>query len=125
MQTLSKIIGFINDNILWGIPMVVLILGVGIYLTVRNRFLQVMKFPYAVKNTIGALGKKQALKGKGKSLSQFEAFSTAIAGTVGTGNIVGVATALVAGGPGAIFWMWASAFVGMFTNYAENVLGIY
>lgn len=125
MQTLSKIIGFINDNILWGIPMVVLILGVGIYLTVRNRFLQVTKFPYAVKNTIGALGKKQALKGKGKSLSQFEAFSTAIAGTVGTGNIVGVATALVAGGPGAIFWMWASAFVGMFTNYAENVLGIY
>lgn len=125
MDTLSKIIGFVNDNILWGIPMVVLILGVGIYLTVRNRFMQVTKFPYAVKNTIGALGKKQALKGKGKSLSQFEAFSTAIAGTVGTGNIVGVATALVAGGPGAIFWMWASAFVGMFTNYAENVLGIY
>ena len=105
--------------------MVVLILGVGIYLTVRNRFMQVTKFPYAVKNTIGALGQKQALKGNGKSLSQFEAFSTAIAGTVGTGNIVGVATALVAGGPGAIFWMWASAFVGMFTNYAENVLGIY
>ena len=123
MQTLSKIISFINDNILWGIPMVILILGVGIYLTVRNKFMQVTKFPYAVKHTIGSLGKQQ--KGKSKGLSQFEAFSTAIAGTVGTGNIVGVATALVAGGPGAIFWMWASAFVGMFTNYAENILGIY
>lgn len=123
MQTLSKIVSFINDNILWGIPMVILILGVGIYLTVRNKFLQVTKFPYAFKNTIGSLGKQG--KGKGKGLSQFEAFSTAIAGTVGTGNIVGVATALVAGGPGAIFWMWASAFVGMFTNYAENILGIY
>lgn len=123
MQTLSKIVSFINDNILWGIPMVILILGVGIYLTVRNKFMQVTKFPYAFKNTIGSLGKQH--KGKGKGLSQFEAFSTAIAGTVGTGNIVGVATALVAGGPGAIFWMWASAFVGMFTNYAENILGIY
>ncbi|MDE5548636.1 MAG: alanine:cation symporter family protein, partial [Clostridia bacterium] len=126
METLEKIIVFINDNILWGVPMIVLILGVGIYLTVRNKFTQVTKFPYAVKMTIGSTFKKNK-DGKSKSngVSQFEAFSTAIAGTVGTGNIVGVATAIVAGGAGSIFWMWLSAFVGMFTNFAENVLGLY
>lgn len=124
---MQKVIQFINDNILWGVPMIILILGVGIYLTVRNRFTQVTKFPYAVKNTIGktlsGIGKKKGKKGEG--ISQFEAFSTAIAGTVGTGNIVGVATAILSGGPGAVFWMWLSAFVGMFTNFAENVLGLY
>lgn len=126
MESLDKIIVFINDNILWGVPMIILILGVGIYLTVRNKFTQVTKFPYAVKMTIGnAFKKDKNNKEKGKGVSQFEAFSTAIAGTVGTGNIVGVATAIVAGGPGSIFWMWLSAFVGMFTNFAENVLGLY
>lgn len=126
METLEKIIVFINDNILWGIPMIILILGVGIYLTVRNKFTQVTKFPYAVKMTIGSAFKKdKSGKEKGGGVSQFEAFSTAIAGTVGTGNIVGVATAIVSGGAGAIFWMWLSAFVGMFTNFAENVLGLY
>ncbi len=124
---LQKIIVFINDNILWGIPMIILILGVGIYLTVRNRFTQITKFPYALKNTIGktlsGIGKKNKKNSDG--ISQFEAFSTAIAGTVGTGNIVGVATAILSGGAGAVFWMWLSAFVGMFTNFAENVLGIY
>ncbi len=124
---MQKIIVFINDNILWGIPMIILILGVGIYLTVRNRFTQITKFPYALKNTIGktlsGIGKKNKKNSDG--ISQFEAFSTAIAGTVGTGNIVGVATAILSGGAGAVFWMWLSAFVGMFTNFAENVLGIY
>lgn len=124
---MQKIIQFINDNILWGVPMIILILGVGIYLTARNKFTQVTKFPYAVKMTIGktltGIGKKNKKSGDG--ISQFEAFSTAIAGTVGTGNIVGVATAILSGGPGAVFWMWLSAFVGMFTNFAENVLGIY
>lgn len=85
---LQKIIVFINDNILWGIPMIILILGVGIYLTVRNRFTQITKFPYALKNTIGktlsGIGKKNKKKSDG--ISQFEAFSTAIAGTVGTGT---------------------------------------
>ena len=126
-KALQKVIQFINDNILWGVPMIILILGVGIYLTVRNRFTQVTKFPYAVKMTMGktlkGIGKGKGEKGDG--ISQFEAFSTAIAGTVGTGNIVGVATAIISGGPGAVFWMWLSAFVGMFTNFAENVLGIY
>ncbi len=126
-KALQKVIQFINDNILWGVPMIILILGVGIYLTVRNRFTQVTKFPYAVKMTMGktlkGIGKGKGKKGDG--ISQFEAFSTAIAGTVGTGNIVGVATAIISGGPGAVFWMWLSAFVGMFTNFAENVLGIY
>jgi len=128
LETLEKIINFINDNILWGVPMVVLILGVGIYLTVRNKFMQITKFPYAVKMTIGETLKGIGSKKKDKSagvVSQFEAFSTAIAGTVGTGNIVGVATAIIAGGAGAVFWMLISAFVGMFTNFAENVLGLY
>ncbi|MDE7215992.1 MAG: amino acid carrier protein, partial [Clostridia bacterium] len=126
MEILEKVIKFINDNILWGIPMVILILGVGIYLTVRNRFTQITKFSYALKMTLGSTFKGvKDKKEKGKGVSQFEAFSTAIAGTVGTGNIVGVATAIISGGAGAIFWMWLSAFVGMFTNFAENVLGIY
>ena len=119
---MQKVIVFINDNILWGVPMIILILGVGIYLTVRNKFTQVTKFPYACKMTIGrtlkGIGTKSGKKGGG--ISQFEAFSTAIAGTVGTGNIVGVATAILSGGPGAVFWMWLSAFVGMFTNPNEQ-----
>ena len=83
---MQKVIQFINDNILWGVPMIILILGVGIYLTVRNRFTQVTKFPYAVKMTMGktlkGIGKGKGKKGDG--ISQFEAFSTAIAGTVGS-----------------------------------------
>lgn len=130
MDTLNKIILWINDNILWGIPMVVAILGTGIFLTIRSKFMQVRKFHEAHKETlyptIKAIAKPNKAKNKNKkTISQFEAFSTAISGTVGTGNIVGVAGAMLSGGPGAVFWMWVSAFFGMFTNYCENVLGIY
>ena len=120
-------IAWLND-LVWGWPMIVLILGAGILLTVRLKFLQVRKFGTSIKTTIGP-----TLKSIGKakksdhlnSISQFEAFATAISGTVGTGNIIGVTSAILTGGPGAVFWMWFSAFFGMVTNYSENVLGLY
>lgn len=105
----------------------ILILFTGILLTCRTKFLQVRKFGYSFEMTMGKTI-KSAIKTDKVSrdkISPFAAFSAAVAGTVGTGNIVGVTTALVAGGPGAIFWMWVSAFFGMVTNYSENLLGIY
>ena len=131
LDTLTNIITFINDNVLWGIPMVLLILGVGIFMTVKTRALQVRRFKHSLDTTIVPTvkdifrGKKSQHKNGEKSVSQFEAFSAAISGTVGTGNIVGVASAMISGGPGAVFWMWVSAFFGMVTNYSENVLGLY
>jgi AGCS family alanine or glycine:cation symporter len=130
-EALTKIVTFVNDNILWGIPMILIILGAGIFMTIRTKFLQVRKFSDSLSSTIVPTvkemvhGKKQTKNKKEKSISQFEAFSSAIAGTVGTGNIVGVAGAILSGGPGAVFWMWVSAFFGMVTNYSENVLGLY
>lgn len=130
MEWLAKIVDAIND-VVWGWPMIILILGTGIYLTVRTKFLQVRKFGTSWGETIIPTVKSMG-KGKGKinlkdenSISPFEAFATAISGTVGTGNIVGVTSAIMAGGPGAVVWMWISAFFGMVTNYAENVLGMY
>lgn len=129
MKWLNDAINFINDNILWGIPMIVAILATGIFITIRTRFLQVRKFGTAFSSTFvpmfKSVGKKKNKDKSAKTVSQFEAFSAAISGTVGTGNMVGVATALIAGGPGAIFWMWVSAFFGLVTNYSENVLGLY
>ena len=129
MEQITKIITFINDNILWGIPLIIAILGTGILLTIRMRFLQVRKFKESLSTTIvptvKSIGKKKVKKDGEKTISQFEAFSAAISGTVGTGNIVGVCGALLSGGPGAILWMWVSAFFGLLTNYSENVLGIY
>ena len=129
MKWLNDAINFINDNILWGIPMIVAILATGIFITIRTRFLQVRKFGTAFSSTFvpmfKSIGKEKDKDKNKKTVSQFEAFSAAISGTVGTGNMVGVATALIAGGPGAIFWMWVSAFFGLVTNYSENVLGLY
>ena len=130
LTAILKVITFINDNILWGIPLIVALLGTGIVITVRTRAVQVRKFGDAFSSTVvptvKSVGTKQK-KGDGstKSVSAFEAFSAAISGTVGTGNIVGVASALLSGGPGAVFWMWVSAFFGLATNYSENVLGLY
>ena len=126
---ISKVNSFIND-LVWGWPMIVLILGTGILLTVRTKCMQVHKFGTSLNETIvptvKSIGKKQKHASKKEnSISQFEAFATAISGTVGTGNIVGVTSAIMTGGPGAVFWMWISAFFGMITNYAENVLGIF
>lgn len=120
---------FLN-GIVWGWPVVILILGTGILLTVRTRFLQVTHFGESLNTTIIPALKSLGNRGKNKdtrlkSVSQFEAFSTAISGTVGTGNIIGVVSAILTGGPGAVFWMWISAFFGMVTNYSENVLGLY
>lgn len=130
MQGLVETIQNINaavNNVVWGVPMLVLLLTIGIYLTVGTGFFQVTKFGYALKNTIFAVFRnKNVVKTKDKNaISQFQALATALAATVGTGNIVGVATAIAAGGAGAIFWMWVSAFFGMMTKYAEIVLGIY
>lgn len=117
------------NGIVWGWPVIILILGTGILLTVRTGALQVRHFGESLNTTIiptlKGLGKKKQKDGRLNSVSQFEAFSTAISGTVGTGNIIGVVSAILTGGPGAVFWMWISAFFGMVTNYSENVLGLY
>ncbi len=117
------------NSYVWGWPTIILILGTGLLLSIRTRFLQVRKFGESLNTTIvptiKSIGKKKSREGRVKSISQFEAFSTAISGTVGTGNIIGVVAAILTGGPGAVLWMWISAFFGMVTNYAENVLGLY
>lgn len=123
---IAEINGTINGFV-WGIPMLVLIIGTGIYLTIKTGFFQVTRAKAVMNETFFAIFKnKNVTKNKEKkSISQFQALSTALAATIGTGNIAGVATAITVGGPGAVFWMWVSAFFGMMTNYSENVLGIY
>ncbi len=120
----------VNDKLnglVWGIPGLVLLVGTGIYFTVRTKFFQVAHFGHWNKNTILAIFQKKDVRksSDASSISQFAALATALSATIGTGNIAGVATALALGGPGAVFWMWVSAFFGMMTNYAENVLGIF
>ena len=110
------------NGFVWGIPMMVLILGVGVYLTVRCGFPQFAHFGHIMKNTLGkAFEKKEAAKG---SVSPFKAMCTALAASIGTGNIAGVSGAIAIGGPGAIFWMWISAILGMCTKFAEVTLAI-
>lgn len=111
------------NSFIWGVPAMICIIGVGILLSVRTRFIQIRKFKTAMKNTIGKIfDKKQAKDG---AMSPFQAVCTALAGTVGTGNIAGVAGAIALGGPGAIFWMWCSAFLGMCTKFSEVTLAIH
>ncbi len=128
IEGVTTVNNFLND-IVWGWPVIILILGTGILLTIMTKFLQVRKFKASLDETIvptvKSIGKKGNKDSRAKSVSQFEAFSTAISGTVGTGNIIGVTSAILTGGPGAVFWMWISAFFGMVTNYSENVLGLY
>ncbi|MGN0585998.1 MAG: alanine/glycine:cation symporter family protein [Oscillospiraceae bacterium] len=126
VETVSNINGAIND-VVWGTPMLILILCTGIYICVRTRFFHIIYAKFVANNTLFAIFKKKSVrKTKDKNaISQFQALSTALAATIGTGNIAGVATAITVGGPGAVFWMWVSAFFGMMTSYAENVLGIY
>ena len=110
------------NGFVWGPVMLLLLVGTGIYLTVRTNFVQFRHFRYAMKNTLGKVFHK-ASAGEGE-LTPFQAVSTALAATVGTGNIAGVTGAIVLGGPGAVFWMWISALVGMCTKYAEVVLSV-
>lgn len=110
-------------NFIWGVPAMICIIGVGIYLSIRTRFLQIRKFPYAIKTTLGRIfRKREADEG---SLTPFQAVCTALAATVGTGNIAGVAGAVAIGGPGAVFWMWISAILGMCTKFAEVTLAVH
>lgn len=116
------------NGVVWGIPMLILIIGTGIYMTVRTGFFQITRVRHVASKTIGGVFRKGSSvtdSSEKASISQFQALCTALAATIGVGNIAGVAAAIAAGGPGAIFWMWLSAFFGMMTNYSENVLGIY
>ncbi|MCQ2428196.1 MAG: alanine:cation symporter family protein [Clostridia bacterium] len=124
LDAVAKVNGFVND-IVWGWPVIILILGTGLLLTVMTRALQIRKFGDSLGSTIVPAVKSIASKNRKDGVSPFEAFATAISGTVGTGNIIGVTAAILTGGPGAVFWMWISAFFGMVTNYSENVLGVY
>ncbi len=129
MQVVYNVLNWIDGNILWGIPMIVLILLSGILLSVRSKFFQIRKFGLTIKHTVGGTVKQMKAQDKKtkdpNAISPFEAFSTAVSGTVGTGNIVGVTTAILSGGPGAVFWMWISAFFGMFTKFSEITLGLF
>ncbi|MBO5544416.1 MAG: sodium:alanine symporter family protein [Oscillospiraceae bacterium] len=112
------------NSFAWGPLMLLLLVGTGVFLTVRVHWLQVTHFGRIMKNTVGTLFRKQEAKDHGANISPFQAVSTALAGTVGTGNIAGVTGAIFTGGAGAVFWMWVAAFFGMITKYAEIVLAM-
>jgi AGCS family alanine or glycine:cation symporter len=111
------------SGIVWGIPMLILMMGTGLYLSFRTGFIQIFEFRYAMKNTIGKAFKKKQKAEKG-AITPFQALTTALAATVGTGNIAGITSAVTLGGAGAIFWLWISAIIGMCTKYAEVVLAV-
>ena len=123
MVEIIKEINQVVNNFIWGVPAMICIIGVGLLLSVRTRFIQIRKFPYAIKTTIGRMfRKKDASDG---TMTPFQAVCTALAGTVGTGNIAGVAGAIAIGGPGAVFWMWCSAILGMCTKFSEVTLAVH
>ncbi len=122
LSTIESVNNVVN-NFIWGVPAMICIIGVGLLLSFRTRFLQICKFPYAMKVTIGRmLRKRDASDG---ALTPFQAVCTALAATVGTGNIAGVAGAIAIGGPGAVFWMWISAILGMCTKFSEVTLAVH
>lgn len=120
MSTIDKI-----DAFLWGIPLLVLLVGTGIFMTIRLTGLQFRKFGYAMQQTIGKVFSKEKVEAVDGALTPFQAMCTALAGSVGTGNVAGVASAIALGGPGAVFWMWISALVGMCTKYCEVTLAVH
>ena len=122
LETITAVNQAVNSFI-WGIPAMVCIIGVGLLLSVRTGFLQIRKFSYAIRTTIGRIfRRKDASDG---AMTPFQAVCTALAATVGTGNIAGVAGAIAIGGPGAVFWMWCSALLGMCTKFAEVTLAVH
>lgn len=111
------------NSFIWGVPAMICIIGVGLFLSLRTRFIQIRRFPYAIRTTLGRMfSKKDASDG---AITPFQAVCTALAATVGTGNIAGVAGAIAIGGPGAVFWMWISAFLGMCTKFSEVTLAVH
>ena len=121
LSTIENINNVVNDFI-WGVPAMICIIGVGLYLSIRMGFIQVRKFAYAMKVTIGRIFRKR--EASDGALTPFQAVCTALAATVGTGNIAGVAGAIAIGGPGAVFWMWISAVLGMCTKFSEVILAV-
>lgn len=127
IEKVASINGVVNSAV-WGLPGLILLIGTGIVLTVCTKFFQVSHLAHWWKQTIASVFKKDSKSTKNndkKAISQFQALCAALASTIGTGNIAGVAAAIVTGGPGAVFWMWTAAFFGMMTNFSENLLGIY
>lgn len=122
LQTIEAVNSAVN-NFIWGVPAMICIIGVGLYLSIRTRFLQIRKFPYAIKTTIGRVFRKR--EASDGAMTPFQAVCTALAATVGTGNIAGVAGAIAIGGPGAVFWMWISAILGMCTKFSEVTLAVH
>lgn len=123
---MTEIIASVNDSInafIWGVPAMVCIIGVGLWLSIRTGFIQIREFVHAIKTTLGRMFHKR--EAEAGSVTPFQAVCTALAGTVGTGNIAGVAGAIAIGGPGAIFWMWCSALLGMCTKFAEVTLAVH
>ena len=117
------------NGFVWGLPMLILLVGCGILMTCLTKFFQISHFKHWIRNTVGGIFMDKHITAhtekEDTQISQFQSLCTALAATIGTGNIAGVAAAIAAGGPGAIFWMWVVAFFGMMTNFSENVLGIY
>ncbi len=122
LSTIESVNSVVN-NFIWGVPAMICIIGVGLYLSIRTGFLQIRKFPYAMKVTLGRMMKKK--EASDGALTPFQAVCTALAATVGTGNVAGVAGAIAIGGPGAVFWMWISALLGMCTKFAEVTLAVH
>ena len=123
MLELIKNINSAVNSFIWGVPAMVCIIGVGLYLSIGTRFIQIRKFPLAIKTTIGRIFRKK--DSSDGTMTPFQAVCTALAATVGTGNIAGVAGAIAIGGPGAVFWMWVSAFLGMCTKFSEVTLAVH
>ena len=123
MIQLIETINTVVNNFVWGVPAMVCIIGVGLYLSIRTHFLQIRKFPYAIKTTLGRMFRKR--NASDGALTPFQAVCTALAATVGTGNVAGVAGAIAIGGPGAVFWMWISAVLGMCTKFSEVTLAVH
>ncbi len=127
MIEIIKEVNSVVNNVVWGVPALVLLIGTGLVMTVLLKFFQFTRFGHTLKETIGSLFKKKGARksNDSKSISQFQALCTALSATVGTGNITGIALAITSGGPGAVFWMWIAALVGMMTKFSESVLGIF
>ena len=123
MLSVVESINNVVNNFIWGVPAMICIIGVGLFLSIRTRFLQIQKFPYAMKVTLGRMLKKR--EASDGALTPFQAVCTALAATVGTGNVAGVAGAIAIGGPGAVFWMWVSALLGMCTKFFEVTLAVH